>query len=127
MITNINNIIRNIRRRAKAEKGMTIVEVVIAFFIIAIISTVLIRGTIAAVNTVRINKSKTEALAVANEKMEILKSLNFDDVLVNYGPESEGNEGWTDEIDELSDDIFNIFRKPSPFSSQCWSCFLFTL
>jgi type II secretory pathway pseudopilin PulG len=108
MIDLINNIITRIRRRSEKENGMTLVEVVVAFFIIAIISTVLIRGTITAVNTVRINKSKTEALAVANEKMEILKSLDYDSVLINYGEGSSGNEGWTDSYTHLDNDVFNI-------------------
>ena len=59
---------------------MTLVEVVIAFFIIAIISTVMARGTITAVNTLRINKAKTEAIAIANEKIELLKSINYADI-----------------------------------------------
>lgn len=89
MINIINNIISRIQRRLKREEGMTIVEVVIAFFIIAIISTVLIRGTIAAVNTMRINKAKTEAIAIANEKIEIIKSIDYLDIPIMSGTEEE--------------------------------------
>jgi type II secretory pathway pseudopilin PulG len=89
MINLINNIINRIRKRLKKNQGMTIVEVVIAFFIIAIISTVLVRGTIAAVNTMRINKAKTEAIAIANEKIEIMKSINYLDIPIMSGTEEE--------------------------------------
>lgn len=103
MTVMLNNLIRIIKKRVKRECGMTLVEVVVAFFIIAIVSTVLVRGTITAVNTVRVNKSKTEALAIANEKMEILKSLDFEDILI-----TEVNEDWTDSYSELSEDVFNV-------------------
>jgi hypothetical protein len=89
MINIINNIISGIRKRLRKEQGMTIVEVVIAFFIIAIISTVLIRGTITAVNTMRINKAKTEAIAIANEKIEIMKSIDYLDMPIMSGTEEE--------------------------------------
>jgi type II secretory pathway pseudopilin PulG len=103
MINLINNLINRIRNRSRNEQGMTLVEVVVAFFIIAIISTVLVRGTITAVNTLRNNRSKTGALAVANEKMEILKSLDYGDVLL-----TEEDEGWTDSYADLSDDVFTV-------------------
>jgi type II secretory pathway pseudopilin PulG len=103
MFSFINDLKKRFNYRAKNESGMTLVEVIVAFFIIAIISTVLIRGTITAVNTVGINKSKTGALAAANEKMEILKSFDYSDILI-----TEGNEGWTDSYPVLSDDVYNI-------------------
>jgi hypothetical protein len=103
MFPSTYNIYKRFHERLKKENGMTLVEVIVAFFIIAVISTVLVRGTITAVNTVGINKSKTEALAIANEKLEILKSFDYSDILI-----SEGNEGWTDSYPELSDDVYDI-------------------
>jgi type II secretory pathway pseudopilin PulG len=103
MFSFIYNLYKRVNKRINKESGMTLVEVVIAFFIIAIISTVLVRGTITAVNTVGINKSKTTALAIANEKLEILKSFDYEDILI-----SEGNEAWTDYYPELSDDTYDI-------------------
>jgi hypothetical protein len=89
MINIINNIINKIRNRLEKNQGMTIVEVVIAFFIIAIISTVLVRGTITAVNTMRVNRAKTEAIAIANEKIEIMKSIDYLDIPIMSGTEEE--------------------------------------
>jgi len=103
MIGILNNLFEKIRRRSKTECGMTLIEVVIAFFLIAVISTVLIRGTITAVNTVRINKSKTQALAIANEKIEILKSLEYQDILI-----TEIDEEWIQEYPALSEDIYSV-------------------
>jgi len=103
MIQFFINLIEKAGNKGKKESGMTLVEVVVAFFIIAIISTILIRGTITAVNTLDTNRSKTEALAVANEKIEILKAFDFDDVLI-----TEGNEGWTDSYPELAEDAFTL-------------------
>jgi len=103
MIGIINSLFERIRRRSKTECGMTLIEVIIAFFLIAVISTVLIRGTITAVNTVRINKSKTQALAIANEKIEILRSLDYQDILI-----TDIDEEWILEYPVLSEDVYNV-------------------
>ncbi len=105
MIGIFNNLIIKATRRLKEKDGMTLVEVVIAFLIIAIVSTVLVRGTIVAVNTMRINKSKTIALAIANEKIEIIKAIDYSDILIT---EVDGSNPWIvgyqPELSELEDE-----------------------
>ncbi len=107
MTSIINNFIIKTSRRLRKKDGMTLVEVVIAFLIIAIISTVLVRGTMTAVNTMRINTSKTEALAIANEKIEILKSIDYSEVLIT---EEDDSNPWMSSYLELpeAEGEFNI-------------------
>ena len=92
MISIFNNLITKTSKRLKERNGMTLVEVVIAFLIIAIVSTVLVRGTITAVNTMRINKSKTEALAIANEKIEIIKAIDYSEIIITE--EDDEDDPW---------------------------------
>ena len=61
----------------KKESGMTLVEVVIAFALISLITVVLIQGTSTAVKTLRINKARTESIAVANEKIELIRAMDY--------------------------------------------------
>jgi len=103
MIGIFNNLVIKTSRRLKEKDGMTLVEVVIAFLIIAIVSTVLVRGTITAVNTMRINKSKTEALAIANEKIEIIKSIDYSEVIIT-ADDDEVNPWIVGYQPELSED-----------------------
>ena len=102
MIGIFNNLIRRSLKRSKEKDGMTIVEVVLAFLLIAIISTVLVRGTITAVNTMRINKSKTEALAIANEKIEIIKAIDYSDIIVTS--EDDVGDPWMSYYSELPEE-----------------------
>ena len=109
MISIFNNLIVKTSKRLKENNGMTLVEVVIAFFIIAIVSTVLVRGTVTAVNTMRINKSKTEALALANEKIEIIKAIDYSEIIITE--EDDEDNPWTSYYTELPyaiEDEFDI-------------------
>ena len=99
MFNIINKLRKKIHARTKVESGMTLIEVVIAFLIIAIVSTVLVRGTITAVNTMRINKSKTEALAIANEKIEIIKAIDYSEIKVT--DEDDEDNPWMSYYSEL--------------------------
>ena len=102
MIGIFNNLIRRPLKRLKEKDGMTLIEVVLAFLIIAIVSTVLVRGTITAVNTMRINKSKTEALAIANEKIEIIKAIDYSDIIVTS--EDDVDDPWMSYYSELPEE-----------------------
>ncbi len=107
MLSIFNNLIAKTSKRLKEKNGMTLVEVVIAFFIIAIVSTVLVRGTVTAVNTMRINKSKTEALAIANEKIEIIKAIDYSEIIITE--EDDADDPWTSYYSELPDVIEDEF------------------
>ncbi|MCJ7666349.1 MAG: type II secretion system GspH family protein, partial [Actinobacteria bacterium] len=86
---------------------MTLVEVVIAFLIIAIVSTVLVRGTITGVKTARINKSKTEALAIANEKIEILRAFDYSEIPI-IDPGDSGYDQWIEDNEQLAEDVYEV-------------------
>jgi len=64
----------------KKEDGFTIVEVVIALLIISIITVVLVRGTMISAGTLKVNRAKTEALAVASEKLELIRAMDYEDI-----------------------------------------------
>lgn len=79
----------------KEDNGFTLVEVIIAIVVISIITVVLLQGTRVAVNTLRLNKIKTQAMAVANEKIEILRAMNYDKIKT----EDEDPVWWSSEED----------------------------
>jgi len=64
----------------KKQEGFTLIEVIVAFFIISILAAILLQSTVAALNTVKINKTKTIALAIANEEIEKIRLMDYNDV-----------------------------------------------
>jgi prepilin-type N-terminal cleavage/methylation domain-containing protein len=84
MIYKHNNFIyRFIKKRSegiKGQEGFTLVEVMVALLIISIITVGLVQGTRFSLNTLEVNKEKTRAIALANEKIELIKTLNYDDI-----------------------------------------------
>ncbi len=87
----------------KKESGMTLVEVVIAFALISLITVVLIQGTSTAVKTLRINKARTESIAVANEKIELIRAMNYGNIDITLD-----NPVWVSENPELLDTDYTI-------------------
>jgi len=74
----------------KREDGITLIEVIIAIAVISIATVVLLQSTRLAVNTLRLNKIKTQAMAVANEKIEMLRAMNYKDIeIVNTAENPE--------------------------------------
>jgi hypothetical protein len=91
----------------KQESGLTLVEVIIALLIIAIITVILVRGSIVSVDALQVDRAKTMSLAVANEKLELLKNMEYVDVeLVQEG--ETGYEDWLDEHPELEEAGYDI-------------------
>lgn len=64
----------------KQEKGFSLVEAIIAIVIISIITLVLVSSTTTAVNVLKINRTKTLSLAVASEKLELIKCMDYEDI-----------------------------------------------
>ncbi|MBE3128934.1 MAG: prepilin-type N-terminal cleavage/methylation domain-containing protein, partial [Actinobacteria bacterium] len=64
----------------KQEKGFSLVEVIVAIVIISIVTVVLINGTIMAVNVSKMNRAKTLSSAVASEKLELIKFMDYEDI-----------------------------------------------
>lgn len=93
-------------KKYRNEDGFTLVEVLIAIVIISIVTVVLLQGTMIAVSTLKINKAKTGAIAVANEKIELIRAMDYYDVDLtsvnpNWASETPGilEEGYTVIID----------------------------
>jgi prepilin-type N-terminal cleavage/methylation domain-containing protein len=99
-----DNLSGKIVKRLRNNKGFTLVEVLIAMFLISIMAVGLIHGTTIALNTVARNREKTRAVAVANEKIEIIKAMDFEDIEL-----TSENAGWELSYPELSEDGYNIY------------------
>jgi prepilin-type N-terminal cleavage/methylation domain-containing protein len=99
-------IINKYKKRAnllKKDNGLTLVEVIIAIAVISIITFILLQSTRVAVNTLRLNEIKTKAIAVANEKIETLRAMNYDDIEI-----TAENPDWVLDYPELSKDGYVI-------------------
>ena len=94
-----------IRRKTllKKQEGFTLVEVIVAILIISIITVVLVRSTMISVSTLKINKAKTLSLAVANEKIELIRTMDYEDIEI-----TEENPNWESEHPELTEDGYDI-------------------
>jgi len=87
----------------KKQEGFTLIEVIVAFFVISILTAILLQSTVAALNTVKINKTKTIALANANEEIEKIRLMNYNDVGI-----SSGNPSGTLQSQKITDDNYTI-------------------
>ncbi len=67
-------------RILKKEKGMTLVEIVIAFLILSLVSLAMVQSVMIAIRATEINKSKTEAIALANMELEEIRLRDYDEV-----------------------------------------------
>lgn len=85
-------------------KGFTLIEVLMAIFLIALVTIGLIHGATIAATALKANKEKTKAVAVANEKIEFLKAMDYGDI----GLTAE-DPGWEMEFPELSETGYSIY------------------
>lgn len=94
----------------KQEKGFSLVEVIIAIVVISIVTLVLVSGTMTAVNVLKINKAKTLSSAVASEKLELIKCLDYEDIVITGVPPTSEWADWLSdpENSELFDDDYTI-------------------
>jgi len=95
--------LKRFQKRFRTEKGFTLVEVLIAMFLISIMAVGLIHGSTLALNTVSVNREKTKAIAVANEKIEILRAMDYETIEL-----TSENPGWDLSYPELSEDGYSI-------------------
>jgi len=74
--------IKKIRNRylIRQEKGSTLVEVMVAFFIIALLATIVIQSTKMALDALEMNKAKTTAISLANEEIEKIRAMDYEDI-----------------------------------------------
>ena len=87
----------------KRDDGLTLIEIIIAIAILAIITVVLLQSTKLAVNTLKLNKTKTKAVAVANEKIETLRAMDYNDIEI-----TAENPGWESGYPELLETGYTI-------------------
>jgi len=87
----------------KQEKGFSLVEVIVAIVIISIITVVLINGTIMAVNVSKMNRAKTLSSAVASEKLELIKCMDYEDIVITGVPLTPEWDDWLSGHTELEE------------------------
>ncbi|HHY13460.1 MAG TPA: type II secretion system protein [Thermoanaerobacterales bacterium] len=78
-----------INLQIKNEKGFTLIELILAVAILAIIITPMFGLFSETFNNNRIAKGKTEAVALAQSKIEELKTLDFNELSVMVGNPQE--------------------------------------
>lgn len=61
-------------------RGFTLVEVIVAFLIITIISIGLVQTTVVSTRATELNKAKTEAMAIINTEIEDIRLRDYNDV-----------------------------------------------
>ncbi|MDZ7838176.1 MAG: type II secretion system protein [Actinomycetota bacterium] len=75
-------------KKGKVQDGFTLVEVIVALFIISIITGVVIHSSIMAIDTSQINRAKTVALNIVNEEIEKIRAMDYQDIgLIGSDPE----------------------------------------
>ncbi len=87
---------KNINKfRFKSQKGMTLVEVVIAFLVLVVVTLIMVQGIMIATRAAEINKAKTEAMAIANNEIEEIRLRNYGEIGIEGASagEPEGEHG----------------------------------
>ena len=72
-------------KRLKKTRGFTLVEVLIDLVIVAAIALAIIAAFFAAAKALSYAKSKIAAVALANERMEIIRNMPYDDIGTTEG------------------------------------------
>ena len=103
----INNL-RNTKKIIKSDEGFTLIEILIAVFMVSILSVIVIQSVRMALNTSEVNKTKTIAIAIANEKIEKIRAMDYKDIGI-----IDGDPGGTIESEVVTDDGFTIKYKIS--------------
>ncbi|MDD3521133.1 MAG: type II secretion system protein, partial [Actinomycetota bacterium] len=68
------------QKKIKQNNGFTLIEALIAIILLSIFSLMLVQGIRMSVNAFNINKIKTQAVTIANEEIEKIKSMPFNDI-----------------------------------------------
>jgi len=104
MCKRIHNLIKKIKScNIKKESGLTLIEVIIALLIISIFTVILVQGTIVSVDAIQKDKAKTLSLAVANEKLELIKNMEYEDIAL-----TAEDPDWLLDHPELTEDGYEI-------------------
>ncbi|MCG9479649.1 MAG: type II secretion system GspH family protein [Actinomycetia bacterium] len=114
-------------KKGKDQDGFTLVEVIVALFIISIITGVVIHSTTMALNTSQINQAKTVALNIVNEEIEKIRAMDYQDIGLT-GSDPEGileaqvntedgyrvnyNIGWADDAQNYKQISVSAYKQP---------------
>ncbi len=71
------------------EGGFTLVEVMVAFLVLSLVTLILVQGVMIATKANKINKTKTEAIALANNEIEEIRLRDYDEVGIVGAPVGE--------------------------------------
>jgi len=69
----------------KTEKGFSLIEILIVTLVMALIGVAITSAFVFSFQTIFGGKIKTLARAVANEQMEVLRNMPYDDLATQYG------------------------------------------
>ena len=88
----LENICKKFRTRIKQKKtgfckknGFTLVEVIVDIAVVALVAMAVLSGFMAAYRAIEYSKAKISAVALANEKMEIIRNMPYDDLATQNG------------------------------------------
>jgi len=79
-IKGLNRFINWLKRKQRDCRGYTLIEVLVAFLIIALISIGLIQTTVVNTRATSLNNAKTEAMALLNSEIEEIRLRSYDDI-----------------------------------------------
>lgn len=72
------------------KKGMTLIEMLIGILLISIVGLALMQMTLLSISTNVQNATRDEAVRVAEERMEQLRQLRFNDTVIDGGLSATG-------------------------------------
>ncbi|GAG09653.1 unnamed protein product, partial [marine sediment metagenome] len=76
------NVGKTIQNQKNPQKGFSLIEVLIAIFILGIVSMTLVSVFIYGFNVVYRTRQVTLATQIAQEEVELVRNLNYDDILL---------------------------------------------
>ena len=76
------NVVKSIQNQKNPQKGFSLIEVLIAIFILGIVSVTLISVFIYGFNIVFRTRQVNLATQIAQEEVELVRNLNYDDILL---------------------------------------------
>jgi len=74
--------VKAIQNQKNSQKGFSLIEVLIAVFILGIVSVTLISVFIYGFNVVFKTRQVTIATQIAQEEVELVRNMNYDDILL---------------------------------------------
>jgi len=104
MLKKIYNFLHKKNHKYRDCDGFTLVEMLVSVFLIALLVIGLLHGTSMALLALELNKEKTQAVAVANEKIEFLKAMDYEDIGL-----TADSPGWEMGFPELAETGYNVY------------------